>query len=355
MTIVIGWDVGGVHLKAARADDGRIVRVVQLASPLRGGLDRLTQAFGEAKTMVGRADHHVITMTGELADTFASRPEGVERLTALATSELTDAPALLYAGPAGLVRPQDARKHSAEIASANWHACANLVAQKCDSALFIDMGSTTTDVVPLVHGKVAAGGYTDAQRLAAGELVYTGLVRGFVMATAARAPVAGAWTTLVNENFAAMADVHRILGSLPDGADMMATADGRDKSIAASRARLARMVGTDSPDLDDAAMVVLARWFAEAQLRAIVDAALLVVSGAALPIDAPVVGAGIGTAVIAEAARRLHRPYVPFDHLIDVVPEARTAAEHCAPAVALALLAQRLIADSKNHQTKTEL
>src|SRR5512137_1202938 len=105
MTVIVGWDVGGVHLKAARADDGRIVRAVQLASPLRGGLERLRQAFGEAKALIGRADHHVVTMTGELADTFASRPEGVARLAALAAGELTDAPMLIYAGPAGLVHP----------------------------------------------------------------------------------------------------------------------------------------------------------------------------------------------------------------------------------------------------------
>ena len=163
------------------------------------------------------------------------------------------------------------------------------------------MGSTTTDVVPLVGGRIAARGYTDAQRLAAGELVYTGLVRGFVMATADRAPLAGSWTTLVNENFATMADVHRILGSLPDGADLMATADGREKTVAASRARLARMVGADAADLDDAAILALARWFAEAQLRAIVDAAMLAASATALPVDAPVVGAGIGTALVARS------------------------------------------------------
>jgi probable H4MPT-linked C1 transfer pathway protein len=346
MTIVIGWDVGGVHLKAARAEDGRITRVVQLASPLRGGLERLIAAFGEAKSLIGRADHHVVTMTGELADTFASRPEGVESLAALAARELDDAPVLLYAGPAGLVRPQEARRHAAEIASANWHVCANLVAHTRASALFIDMGSTTTDVVPIVGGKVVARGYTDAQRLAAGELVYTGLVRGFVMATADRAPVAGAWTTLINENFATMADVHRILESLPDGVDLMATADGRDKTVAASRARLARMVGADAADLDDAAMLTLARWLAEAQLRAIIDGAMLVASAAALPADAPVVAAGIGSGAVAEVSRRLQRPCVAFSDLIDVAPEASAAAAHCAPAAALALLAPRLIAAS---------
>jgi len=355
VTVVVGWDVGGVHLKAARAEDGRIVRVVQLASPLRGGLDRLVQAFGEAKTLLGPADQHVVTMTGELADTFASRPEGVERLAALAACELDDAPMLLYAGPAGLVRPQDARRHAAEIASANWHVCAGLVAQTRTSALFIDMGSTTTDVVPIVGGKVAARGYTDAQRLAAGELVYTGLVRGFVMATADRAPVGGAWTTLVNENFATMADVHRILESLPDGADLMATADGRDKTVAASRARLARMVGADDADLDDVAMLALARWFAEAQLRAIVDAAMLVASATALPTDAPVVAAGIGSSVVAEVSRRLRRSCVAFDHLIDVAPEACVGAVHCAPAAALALLAPRLIADFNNPLQATRI
>jgi probable H4MPT-linked C1 transfer pathway protein len=221
------------------------------------------------------------------------------------------------------------------------------VAQTCASALFVDMGSTTTDVVPIVAGKVVARGYADAQRLAAGELVYTGLVRGFVMATADRAPVAGTWTTLVNENFATMADVHRILASLPDGADLMATADGRDKTVAASRARLARMVGADATDLDEVAMLALARWFTEAQLRAIVDAAMLVASATALPTDAPVVAAGIGSGVVAEVSRRLQRACVAFSDLIDVAPEASVAAAHCAPAAALALLAPGLIADAE--------
>ena len=70
----------GVHLKAARAEDGRVTKVAQYASPLRSGTERLSQAFAEAKKDLGRADRHVTTMTGELADIFSSRAEGVERL-----------------------------------------------------------------------------------------------------------------------------------------------------------------------------------------------------------------------------------------------------------------------------------
>src|SRR5262249_59360726 len=70
MSVVIGWDIGGVHLKAARAEDGRVTKVVQYASPLRFGTERLLQAFAEAKKDLGRADRHLITMTRELAHTF---------------------------------------------------------------------------------------------------------------------------------------------------------------------------------------------------------------------------------------------------------------------------------------------
>jgi probable H4MPT-linked C1 transfer pathway protein len=336
---VIGWDIGGVHLKAARIEDERVVDAVQLAAPLRAGLEPLLQAFDQAKVRMGRADCHAITMTAELADTFASRAEGVERVAALAARTLSGAPVMLYAGRAGFITPDRASAHVADIASANWHASADFVARRRRHAVLIDMGSTTTDIVPVAGSKIVARGYTDAERLAAGELVYTGLVRGFVMATATRAPFAGTWMSLVNENFANMADVHRILGTLPAGADQMATADGRGKTVEASRARLARMVGRDATDTDDAAWEALAQWFAESQTRAILDGAMLVASAGNVPLDAPIVAAGIGAGFISEVARRLGRECVAFESLIDAGPESRAAASQCAPAAALGLLA----------------
>jgi hypothetical protein len=94
---VVGWDIGGVHLKAARAERGCIVDALQLAAPLRAGLDPLVQAFAMAKARIGPAQRHVVTMTAELADIFASRQDGVARIAALAARELGDT-AMLYAG-----------------------------------------------------------------------------------------------------------------------------------------------------------------------------------------------------------------------------------------------------------------
>jgi probable H4MPT-linked C1 transfer pathway protein len=334
---VVGWDIGGVHLKAARAEDGRVVDAVQVAAPLRAGLEPLKSAFGLAKARMAPADLHVVTMTAELADIFPSRAQGVTRIAALASCELGEA-AMLYAGRAGFVAIGRASEHITDVASANWHASAALVARRQRAALLVDMGSTTTDIVPVAGSEIVARGYTDAERLAAGELVYTGLVRGFVMATASRAPFAGTWTPLVNENFASMADVHRILGNLPEEADQMATSDGREKTVMASRARLARMIGRDAAEADAAAWEALAAWFAEAQIRAVLDGAMLALSGTRIARDAPVVGAGIGAGRVGEIARRLGRAFIPFETLLDAAPQARQAASHCAPAAALALL-----------------
>ena len=208
-------------------------------------------------------------------------------------------------------------------------------ALKLRDALFVDIGSTTTDIIPVVAGEVAAIGYSDAERLASGELLYTGMTRSFVMALASRAPFRGAWTPLMNEYFANSADVHRILGDLPDGADKMATADGREKTVEASRERLARMIGREAHEGADPEWEGLAAWFAEAQIRQIADAAALRLSRNDVAAAAPVVAAGVGESLAADVARRLRRPCVGFSSLIGAAAEA----SHCAPAVAVALLA----------------
>jgi len=335
VSVVIGWDIGGAHLKAARVKDGRVEAAVQAATPLWLGLDSLDAAFDALHAQLGGADHHAITMTGELCDAFPSRRQGVAGLAAIAASHLATATSSLYAGRAGFVELGEAASHAADIASANWHASAALLALALRDALFIDIGSTTADLIPIVAGRVAALGYSDAERLASGELVYTGMTRSFVMGLASRAPFRGAWTPLMNEYFANSADVHRILGALPDGADKMPTADGREKTIDASRARLARMIGREADEAAAPEWDGLAAWFAEAQIREIADAAFLRLSRDDVAAAAPVVAAGVGEGVAAEVARRLRRPCLGFSSLIAAPAEA----SHCAPAVAVALLA----------------
>ncbi|QBR70061.1 H4MPT-linked C1 transfer pathway protein [Beijerinckiaceae bacterium] len=339
MQTIIGWDVGGAHLKAARAENGIITQAVQIASPLWLGLEELERAYQQARAEIGSAPLNAVTMTGELCDAFATRAEGVAGLATLMERLLAPANVFFYASRAGFVRPEATAAHAVDIASANWHASAALTGMTKHAALFVDMGSTTTDIIPVAQGMPASRGYTDAERLTQGELVYTGLARTFLMAGPKRVPFAGQWTPLMNEWFANTADIYRILDQLPEGADLMDAADGRDKTKQASRARLARMIGRDGAEANDAAWDRLAQFFAEIQLRDIFDAASLVLSRGLIDAEALVVGAGVGRGIIQKLAGRLDRPFVAFADLIEVTPHARDKASDCAPAAAVALVA----------------
>ncbi|HEY5299583.1 MAG TPA: hydantoinase/oxoprolinase family protein [Acetobacteraceae bacterium] len=336
MRSIIGWDIGGAHVKAARIENGRVIRVVQTPCPLWPGAERLATVLGDMRDALGKADLHVATMTGELADIFPSRADGVQAIASVLARALS--PLRLYGGSSGLLPAEAAGAHVRDIASANWHASAALVARHARDALFVDIGSTTTDIVPIVGAVPAARGYTDAERLGYGELVYTGLTRSFLMALSPRAPMGGSWTPLACEHFATSADVHRVLGALAEDADQMPTADGGAKTIEASRVRLARMVGRDAADATEHEWRGLAAWFAEAQLRLIHDGALLVLSGMELAPMAPVIGAGVGRTIAVQLAARLGRDYVAFADLLGE-PASSEWLGDCAPAVAVALLA----------------
>ncbi len=342
MQRIIGWDIGGAHLKAARWEDGRIVKVAQIACPLWLGLQELHRAFAEAKLLVGTADLNAATMTAELCDAFASREDGVNGVAAIATQELAPDAVRFYAGADGFVPFGAVTAHALKIASANWHASASFVGLTYRNALFADMGSTTTDLIPVVAGKVKTIGTTDAARLAHGELVYAGVVRSYLMSSGVKlVPFAGRWVPLMNEWFAATCDIYRLLGELPENADVMETADGREKTVEASMARLARMLGYDGPEADLAQWQQLARYFAEVQLRDLTDAAHLILSRGEIAADAPIVGAGAGRFVVKRLAERSQRPFIDFSDSIEALPEVRSKACDCAPASAMAFLAAR--------------
>jgi probable H4MPT-linked C1 transfer pathway protein len=337
----IGWDLGGAHLKAARlGPSGGVERVVEVPCALWRGLGELERALQEAERALGPAPVHAVTMTGEMVDFFPTRTEGVARLVEVMRRRFGDLGLRFYAGARGLVEAGAAGGEGLGLASANWRAAAELVAASLPDALFADIGSTTTDLIPVRAGQLRARAEDDAGRLVSGELVYTGVVRTPVMALAPAAPFGGEFVPLVAELFATAADVHRLCGRLPAGADLHPAADGGEKTEAGSARRLARMIGRDAETQPLETWRSLARWLAEAQLRRIEDACALLLFREEIPSDAPLVAAGVGRFLAAPLGERLGRAVVDFAALLpDPGPEPGLVAD-CAPAVAVAWLSQ---------------
>jgi probable H4MPT-linked C1 transfer pathway protein len=341
---VVGWDVGGAHVKACLLEAGRIVDVAQWPCPLWRGLAHLDQAIAAARARWPRAwdatARHAATMTGEMVDLFVDREQGVARL-ATALAESLGPSLRLYAGTTRFVPPHEAALHWHAIASANWQATGAVLAPRVGDALLLDVGSTTTDVIALRGGRVAAQGLDDARRLATGELVYQGVVRTPLCALAARVAFEGELVNVMNEFFATTADVYRTTGELAPAHDQDATADGNGKDLAGTSRRLARMIGRDARDRGQPAWQALARAWRALQVADIEGQVARVAAAAGLAEDAPVVGAGCGAFLAADIARRAGRR---FDRFSDVMVGASGAelagwVDVCAPAVAVAALA----------------
>jgi probable H4MPT-linked C1 transfer pathway protein len=163
------------------------------------------------------------------------------------------------------------------------------------------------------------------------------------MALTDRLPFEGTEVALVAENFATMADAHRLAGGMPPEADQQETADGRDKSLGSSRARLARVVGRDARDAGDARWDALARHIAELQMRRLHDACARVLSRPDAAAAPWVVGCGAGSFLAERLAARLglaYRDFVSFVPLAEEVDGYWISA--CAPAVSVACLAAGL-------------
>ncbi len=342
----VGWDVGGAHLKAALLDsDGVIIRVYQQPCPLWKGLSHLETAIQHILALLPAAEkNHAVTMTGELVDFFASRDEGVIQIIATMRRCLGEEDIWVYAGKQGFVAVENInRTHYAEIASANWLASATLAAQKISSALFMDIGSTTTDILLCENHTVQAIGLTDYQRLQSQELVYTGIVRTAVMTVSQSVFFQGHRLGVMAEYFATMADVYRLTGELKEAHDQTETADHGEKTVLASAKRLSRITGNEFKPDDLIYYQHLAYQLKQQQKWQLQQACLRQLSRIGTHNEFYFVGAGIGRFLVKQIATDLGYAYRDFTDFVTapMTASSMTVAD-CAPAVAVAYLTREI-------------
>lgn len=339
---ILGWDLGGAHLKAAHIDgQGCVASVVQLPCPLWQGLAHLESAMDAALEVIGDYGslRHAVTMTGELVDLFADRSSGVKALIDVMSRRFPPASLAIYGGSAGFLNADAAMNSALQVASANWLATASWAASRLPEGLLIDVGSTTTDLIPFAGKRVLADDDSDHRRLVSQTLVYSGVVRTPLMTITDKVPFAGEWVHMMAEYFATTADIYRLIGDLPEGADLLPSADHGEKSLAGSARRLARMLGLDADACDLDGWRQVSRYLAEQQLRQLADACERVLSRPGLSASAPLVGAGVGRFLVERISRRLDRPYVGFETLFSCAKGRESKVAECAPAVAVASLA----------------
>jgi hypothetical protein len=246
---MIGIDIGGANLKIVN-DRGTFIHYCPLweHAPIASLLEQY---------VTSQKDNAAVVMSGELADCFSNKMEGI--------SFIVDA--VKKAFPQARFYGTDDQFHTSavpQLAAANWLASAAYLREEYPDAILLDIGSTTADIIPLGLFDDLKG-LTDFRRLQKGYLVYSGILRGNIATLLPSVVLDGTKTLTSSEYFAISADAHLVLGNIIPADYTCDTPDHKEKTIDASLKRLARVVCADLDEIGKLMALQIARQFWETQ------------------------------------------------------------------------------------------
>jgi probable H4MPT-linked C1 transfer pathway protein len=276
-----------------------------------------------------------VTMTAELSDAYRTKREGVNHILTHVAKAFPDTQILVLDVDATLKSIMEAEP--LKVAAANWAATGWMVSQLVQNCIIIDVGSTTTSIIPVIDGHVSAAGKTDLEKLMNGELVYTGSLRTNIAAIVNSIPVRGSVARVSSELFAQSGDIHLVLGNITEKEYSVETADGRGKTRMEALARLARVVCADTEMLTEQEIVQIATYIHSKQVGHIAEGLSQVYNRIKPRAKAKIkaVVTGLGKNFLARKATQL----VGIKESIDLNELLKSDVTTVSPAVGVALMA----------------
>jgi len=334
----LGLDIGGANTKAILLKDSRVRNHWLKYIPLWKNRDALSHFLKDLKRLAS-PESVGATMTGELCDVFRTKREGVIEIVEAVCSAFGDDICHFMSLDGTLLTRSRSLASPKKLVAANWVASALVVGRKHLNCLLIDVGSTTTDIIPVKEGKPSTLGRTDFQRLRAGELVYTGVLRTPLPCICSEVQLGGEKIGVAAENFAIMADVYRVRGMLEEEDYTCETSDGRGKDKESCMRRIARAFCSDLEELGRDFIVKVAKVFQHKQVELVARALRKVISSHKLSRKTDVIMAGIGRGILTERAARK----AGLKETIDLAAIYGEGAALMAPAFGAGLLAMEAL------------
>ncbi len=136
----------------------------------------------------------------------------------------------------------------------------------------IDIGTTTTDIIPLIDGVPKPIGRTDVARLQSGELSYSGVKRTPLCAVAHSVPFRDGYCSLAAELFSTTLDAYLLLDDIAEDEHDLETANGKPATKSAAHDRIARMLCGDRDEISLEEASQIARFLADVQRQRLAGA-----------------------------------------------------------------------------------
>ncbi|MFH1328690.1 MAG: hydantoinase/oxoprolinase family protein [Candidatus Bathyarchaeota archaeon] len=337
MVRVLGLDIGGVNIKAALIEtENNTIKelrtVIEYFPIWKVGKEKLPSVLIKLRDGLSSFELNAVgvTMTAELSDVYLSKREGVNHIIDSLEKVFGDTQVHILDVEASLITTSEARTRPLDVAAANWSATGWLGSQIVENGILIDVGSTTTSIIPIIANQIVAQGKSDLDKLVNGELIYTGALRTNIATIVGSIPIRGKVARVSSEFFASSGDVHLILGNIQDSDYTVETADGRGKTKEEAMSRIAKVVCADTEMLTRDEIFDIARHIEERQIIQIIDGVEQVCNRMNLTVPTDkisLVVAGLGRNFLAKkATQRLIRNFqlrksalsTGFDRVIDL-------------------------------------
>jgi probable H4MPT-linked C1 transfer pathway protein len=336
---IAGFDIGGANTDIAVVEFDSKGKIIDIKSdycylPMWTKKDELSSTLIELLgSDMDEIDGVGVAMTAELADGYLNKTEGVIDIIDR-VKKTFDLP-LGFVGLNGMLDYEGVKNNPLALAAANWIATAPLAAHIYPDCVLIDIGSTTTDIIPIKNGKECARGRTDLERLGTSELVYTGALRTNVATILDKVPLKNRWVRVASELFAVSADVHLVLGNIDPADYTTETPDSGGISKEDCLLRLSRVVCGDLDSLSQKEVLEIAQHIYRIQVEKVAEALKEVTGRENLDL---VVATGLGMNIIgSKAAEILNLEVITMDEIL--------SRKDCvvAPAVGTALLMEEFM------------
>ena len=251
--MILGIDIGGANTKITELE-GDSYKIHHIYFPMWKKKDELVELLKNYSD----ADYVALVMTAELADCYKTKKEGVEDILNKAEKAF-DCPIYVFDVNGNFLGLEDAKKNYLNVSASNWVATAKFVSEFIkESCILVDMGSTTTDIIPIKDKEVLAE-KTDLDRLMNNQLVYVGTLRTPVSFLANKIEFRGKLTNLSSEYFAITADISLILNKISEEDYTCDTPDGAGKDFESCLTRLARVLCADRELVRDDELIDFAK------------------------------------------------------------------------------------------------
>lgn len=293
---IIGIDIGGANTKIVSSDEKIIEshyiplwKNTTLPTFLKDVSDRL------------KPDKISVVITGELADCFENKYDGVQFIKD-AVDGAFDCE-IYYVTTAGEFFKNGDNLN--QLAAANWAASTKIIGNEFRDCIFIDIGGTTTDIIPIVNGLHVAE-KTDFLRLLRNELIYMGTLRTNIATIIDTVKLSKGNCRVSSELFSITADVYVLLGCINKNLYSCETPDGFGVDKKDVMRRIARVVCADLTEIDYNDILEIAKQVKIKQISILKNAIQIIANKHKLN---KIVGVGIGDFLIEAAAFELGIEY----------------------------------------------